>query len=125
MRIVIGFVLVLYHALLQADDVGRSVYALVCQRCHSPKYAAAIGAPAAGDEEAWRPRLKRAAIESKHHPDEFKRPMDYLLYKVRKGKGLMPHGGLCRETGVSQHNCSDEAYVQAIGYMSGLSPLDR
>ncbi len=47
--------------------------------------------------------------------------MDYLLYKVSIGKGLMPHGGLCKETEVPNKNCSDKAIAAAIYYMAGMT----
>ncbi|HAT9021558.1 TPA: cytochrome C, partial [Legionella pneumophila subsp. pneumophila] len=33
------------------------------------------------------------------------------------GKGLMHHGGLCKETDVPNTDCSDEALIAAINYM--------
>ncbi|KTC86827.1 putative Cytochrome c, class I precursor [Legionella brunensis] len=77
-------------------------------------------APAAFNKKAWAERFKKAAIESKNNPTQFKTAMDYLLYKASIGKGLMPHGGLCKEADVPHKNCSDKAITEAIYYMAGI-----
>ncbi|HEN5610730.1 TPA: cytochrome C, partial [Legionella pneumophila] len=48
---------------------------------------------------------------------QFESAMDYLLYNVKVGKGLMHHGGLCKEADVPNTDCSDEALIAAINYM--------
>ena len=114
----IGLVLFLATTGIQANDLGQTTYNIACKNCHAPLLSKAIKAPAAFDKKAWNKRFENAALESKNNPSQFKTPMDYLLYSVKIGKGLMHHGGLCNETDVSDKNCSDEAYIQAIHYMS-------
>jgi len=101
-----------------ANHLGKTTYQIACQNCHAPKVATAIKAPAAFDKKAWDLRFKQAKLEAAAHPDRFKTPMDYLLYQVTIGKGLMHHGGLCKEANIQNKNCTDEALVQAIHYMS-------
>jgi cytochrome c5 len=102
-----------------ADDLGKTTYQQLCQDCHSPKFAQGMNAPAAFDKKAWIIRFRAAELEVKMHPTQYKTPMDYILYKAKIGKGLMPHGGLCVEAAVANKNCSDEALKQAIHYMAG------
>ncbi len=101
-----------------ADDLGKSTYEVSCKSCHAPQFAVGIKAPAAFDKKAWDIRFKNAELEAKNNPTEYKTAMDYLLYKIKLGKGLMPHSGLCKEADVPKKNCSDEAFIQAIQYMS-------
>ncbi|KTD74164.1 c-type cytochrome [Legionella tucsonensis] len=101
-----------------ADDLGKNTYAITCQSCHAPQFAIGMKAPAAFDKKAWNTRFKNAELEVKKNPTEYKTAMDYLLYSMKRGKGLMPHGGLCKEADVPKKNCSDEAFIQAIHYMS-------
>lgn len=103
---------------LRANDLGKETYELTCKTCHAPPFAEGMHAPAAFDTNAWSIRLKNAEIESKNHPDQFKTAMSYLLYRVSIGKGLMPHGGLCKETDAPNKNCSDKAIEEAILYMA-------
>lgn len=102
-----------------ANNLGQTTYQIACQNCHAPKLAKAMKAPAAFDKKAWDERFKQARLEVKDNPQRFKTPMDYLLYRVTIGKGLMQHGGLCKEASVPNKNCSNEALTQAILYMSG------
>ena len=105
-----------------ADSVGRETYQLACSHCHSPTLAKGIGAPAAFDKKAWKERFKQASLAVKNHPQRYKTPMSYLLTSVIKGKNLMHHGGLCKESASApEKHCSTEAFVQAIQYMSGQS----
>ncbi len=106
------------HATSFADDLGKKTYELSCQNCHSPKLAKGIKAPAAFNKKEWDARFKLAAIKAKKKPDRFKSPMDYLLYSVTIGKGLMHHGGLCNESDAVNKDCSDQALIAAINYMS-------
>ncbi len=101
-----------------ADDLGKTTYEIACKNCHSPQLATAIKAPAAFDKKEWDIRFKNAKLEAKNNPKQFKTPIDYLLYSVKIGKGLMHHGGLCNEADVPNKNCSDEAMIKAIHYMS-------
>ena len=101
-----------------ADSLGKTTYQIACQNCHAPQLATAIKAPAAFNKKEWAARFKNANLEVKNNPKEFKTPMDYLLYSVKIGKGLMQHGGLCHEAEIPNKNCSDEALIQAIHYMS-------
>lgn len=102
-----------------ADNLGKTTYEIACKNCHAPKLAPAIKAPAAFDKKAWDKRFKKAKLEVKNDPAQFKTPIDYLVYNVTIGKGLMAHGGLCKEANIPNQNCSDEALIQAIHYMSG------
>lgn len=111
-------ILSLISTMVFADELGKKTYDIACQNCHSPKLATAIKAPAAFDKKAWQLRFKKAKIESENNPSQFKTPMEYLLYSVKMGKGLMHHGGLCNEADVPNKNCSDEALIAAINYMS-------
>ncbi|WP_454781851.1 c-type cytochrome [Legionella sp. WA2022007384] len=101
-----------------ADDLGKNTYQVTCQTCHAPQFATGIKAPAAFDKKAWEKPFKNAELEAKKNPAEYKTGMDYLLYKMKLGKGLMPHSGLCKEADVPKKNCSDEAFIKAIQYMS-------
>ncbi|QMT60941.1 cytochrome c5 family protein [Legionella sp. PC997] len=101
-----------------ADDLGKNTYQVTCKTCHAPQFATGIKAPAAFDKEAWEIRIKNAELEVQKNPTEYKTAMDYLLYRMKLGKGLMPHSGLCKEADVPKKNCSDEAFIQAIQYMA-------
>ncbi|KTC86567.1 c-type cytochrome [Legionella brunensis] len=118
MKIVWVILLCVVSTVVSADDLGRTTYEIACQNCHAPKLAKAIKAPAAFDKKAWNIRFKHASIEAKRHPARFKTAIDYLLYSVKLGKGLMHHGGLCNEASIPDKNCSDEALIQAIHYMA-------
>lgn len=103
--------------LVFASDLGKYTYEIACQNCHAPKLAKSIKAPAAFDKKTWKLRFKQAKIEAKNNPSQFETPMDYLLYSVKIGKGLMHHGGLCKEANIPNTNCSDDALIAAINYM--------
>ncbi|KTD33661.1 putative Cytochrome c, class I precursor [Legionella moravica] len=119
MKNLLGFILFAFISTIAcADELGKKTYDIACQNCHSPKLATAIKAPAAFDKNAWELRFKKAETESENNPSYFKTPMDYLLYSVKMGKGLMYHGGLCNEADVPNKDCSDEALTAAINYMS-------
>ena len=105
-------------AIVQANSIGKATYDIACQTCHAPQVALGLKAPAAFDKKAWNARFKTAALEAKNNPAQFKDAMAYLLYRVTIGKGLMRHGGLCKEVDISNKSCSDEALIQAIHYMS-------
>lgn len=98
---------------------GMLTYQMACSRCHSPSLAKGMGAPAAFDKKAWKSRFKKAETEVKNNPQRYKTPTDYLLTSVIKGKNLMHHGGLCRESTTNDKYCSKTAYIEAIQYMSG------
>lgn len=117
MLTIILFSILSTHAL--ADNLGKITYQHACSNCHSPRLANGMRAPAAFDKQAWNARFKKAKIESRNNPQRYKSPLDYLLSSVIKGKNLMHHGGLCHESSVLEKNCSNEAYIQAIEYMSG------
>lgn len=101
-----------------ADTLGKTTYELACKKCHAPEMSKAIKAPAAFDKKAWDGRFQKASLEAKNNPNRYKTPIDYLLYSVTIGKGLMYHGGLCKEAGTSDKNCTDKALIDAIHYMS-------
>jgi len=113
--------LIAFNSSLLANELGKVTYEITCQTCHAPQFAIGMHAPAAFDKKAWAERFKKAAVESKKNPVQFKTAMDYLLYKVAIGKGLMPHGGLCKETDVPHKNCSEKAIKEAIYYMAGFT----
>ena len=102
-----------------AANDGIITYQMACSNCHSPTMAKGMGAPAAFDKKAWDVRFKQAKIAVKNHPEQYKTPLDYLLTSVIKGKNLMHHGGMCHESNLHKRNCTKEAYIQAIQYMSG------
>ncbi|KTD82240.1 c-type cytochrome [Legionella waltersii] len=101
-----------------ADDLGKNTYELACKNCHAPNLSPAIKSPAAFDKKAWKTRFEQANQEAKTNPKQFKTGMDYLLYSVKIGKGLMHHGGLCKESEDPNVDCSDKALIAAIMYMS-------
>lgn len=121
MKKILFILLVAFTPALMATDLGKQTYEVICKTCHAPQFAKGMHAPTAFDKEAWSIRLKNAEIESKKNPDQFKTAMDYLLYKASIGKGLMPHGGLCKEADVSNKNCSDKAIKEAIDYMTNTT----
>ena len=101
-----------------AWGLGKKTYQSACQNCHAPQLAKAIKAPAAFNKKEWDIRFKHAAIKSKKNPGQYKSAMDYLLYSLTIGKGLMQHGGLCNESEVVNKDCSSKALIEAINYMS-------
>lgn len=101
-----------------AQEPGEETYKIACQNCHAPDLAKAIKAPAAFDKSAWNARFKKANLEAKKYPTQYKSAIEYLLHNVTLGKGLMQHGGLCHETDASGKNCSKEDLIDAIHYMS-------
>lgn len=111
-----------FSGLVMAQNLGQETYRIACQNCHAPRFASAIGAPPAFNRQAWKKRFKQAAKISKQNPSAYKTPMDYLVYNVKMGKNLMQHGGLCQEADTPKKNCSTEAYIAAILYMSGAKP---
>lgn len=86
-------------------------------QCHSATRAKGIGAPAAFDIAAWEVRFNNAQTMVEAEPERFNGSMDYLLHQIKIGKGLMQHGGLCIESGLSPGFCQDDSYRQAIEYM--------
>lgn len=114
----IGLLVSLASATALAHDLGQTTYDIACKNCHAPNLAPAIKAPAAFDKKAWKTRFDHASLEAKTNPSQFKTPMDFLVYNVKMGKGLMHHGGLCNEASEPNKNCSDEALIKAIEYMS-------
>lgn len=101
---------------------GKALYQAACQNCHRPQVAASMEAPAAFDVKQWDRRFEMASKEVKQHPDRFQSVKQYLLYQVTIGKGLMHHGGLCKETGGIQMDCSKDALWDAIMYMRQAKP---
>ena len=95
---------------------GIKIYERACKTCHAPSVAKGLGAPAAFDQSQWHPRLENAKNAVKENPKQYKKASDYLLYQVKTGKGLMHHGGLCKE--LENIDCSDKAILDAITYMS-------
>lgn len=101
-----------------ANQLGKTTYQIACSNCHAPNYAKAIGAPAVHDTKAWAARFKKAQLEVNENPLRYKTPLTYLLNSVVNGKKLMHHGGLCHESPAPHKNCSNEALIAAINYMS-------
>ncbi|STX44213.1 putative Cytochrome c, class I precursor [Legionella donaldsonii] len=124
MKTILLSLLIAFSSTLIASDLGKKTYEMTCQTCHDPRFAPGMHAPAAFNKQAWAIRFNKAIMESKNNPTRFKTAIDYLLYKVGTGKGLMPHGGLCKEADASNKNCSDEAIAAAIYYMAGM-PTDN
>ncbi|MCW8386259.1 c-type cytochrome [Fluoribacter dumoffii] len=118
MRNLLIFIFCTIHTAVFANDLGKDTYQTSCKSCHAPQLAIGMKAPAAFDKKAWDARFKNAEMEAQKNPADYKTAMDYLLYSIKLGKGLMPHGGLCKEANVPQKNCSDEAFVEAIHYMA-------
>ena len=100
------------------NDLGQVTYQIACSNCHAVNYSKAIGSPAVHDKKAWKQRFKNAQREAKNNPQKYKTSLDYLLHSVTHGKKLMHHGGLCHESNVPKKNCSNEAFVAPIQYMS-------
>ena len=121
MKTILFILLIAFNSTLIASDLGKETYEIICKTCHAPRVAIGMHAPAAFNKNAWAIRFKKAALESKNNPDQFKTAMDYLLYRSSIGKGLMPHGGLCKEANLPHKNCTDKAISEAIYYMAGVS----
>jgi len=105
-------------AMAKNHDLGEQTYNLTCKNCHAPEVANALKAPAAFNKEAWAKRINEAKLQAKQNPEKYKSAWDYLLQQVKRGKGLMHYGGLCLDIKAKDKNCSDEAYLAAIKYMS-------
>ncbi len=97
---------------------GKLLYDSACSACHSPKKAKGLRAPAAFDLATWKALRKKAlaAVEA----GEFKSVDAYFLRQIKIGRGLMHHGGLCRESSDVKKSirCNDADYLAAIEYMS-------
>lgn len=98
--------------------MGEKTYAKACANCHAPRLAEAISAPAAHDIDAWQARWRNAVKEAKANPQSFPDAQAYMVSSVKIGKGLMHHGGLCKESMNPKTDCTDAAYLAAIKYMS-------
>jgi cytochrome c5 len=119
MRLIVAiFIACAINSVTFASEKGKLIYTNSCKNCHAPDVSKAINAPAAFDKKIWDIRFKKAAIEVKENPNKYKSTMDYMLAKVKNGKGLMYHGGLCKESNIKNINCSDEALIEAISFMS-------
>lgn len=118
MKNILIMLLCVINTVVFANDLGKTTYQIACQNCHAPQLAKGIKAPAAFNKKAWGIRFKNAEMEARKNPARYKTAMDYLLYSVKIGKGLMHHSGLCNESDVPNKNCSDEALIQAIHYMA-------
>lgn len=101
-------------------DLGKFTYKIACITCHAPDRSKALDAPAAFDKNAWKLRIDNAKIAAIKEPKKFKNAYAYLVYQVKIGKGLMHHGGFCKEADVPNKDCSDDAYIAAIKYMAGI-----
>lgn len=117
-NLLIALLLSVSNVVVFADGVGKKTYQSACQNCHAPQLARAINAPAAFNKKEWDIRFKNAAIEAKKNPAQYKSAMDYLLYSLTIGKGLMQHGGLCNESEDVNKDCSRKALIETINYMS-------
>jgi cytochrome c5 len=76
------------------DPEIAAIYQRSCRNCHT---VAATGAPLAGDEAAWAPRLNKG--------------MDALVNSVVNGSGGMPPLGLCMD-------CSAEQFAALTQFMA-------
>jgi cytochrome c5 len=117
-NLLIALLLSACTVLVYAEGLGKKTYQNACQNCHSPQLSKAIKAPAAFNRKEWSIRFKHAAREAKKNPTQYKSAMDYLLYSLTIGKGLMQHGGLCNESEDVNKDCSSKALIEAINYMS-------
>ncbi|MES0874822.1 c-type cytochrome [Sinimarinibacterium thermocellulolyticum] len=79
-----------------ADPAVVRLYEQTCRACHDPR--ARTGAPAAGDAQAWAPRLALG--------------MDVLIERTINGYRGMPPLGACMD-------CSEDDFVALIRYMAG------
>lgn len=121
MKTILFILFIAFNNTLIASNLGKETYDLTCKTCHAPKFAIGMHAPAAFDKKAWAIRFQKATLESKNNPSQFKTAMEYLLYRANIGKGLMPHGGLCKESDLPHKNCTDKAITEAIYYMAGIT----
>lgn len=99
-----------------SQDSGKQLYDAACQRCHAPRFAPAIQAPSAFNKENWQIVMARAKQQAQANPKKYPDAYAYLLQQIKIGKGLMHHGGLCRETAKAV-TCDDKTYKAAIDYM--------
>lgn len=76
---------------------GMELYQAACQLCHAPDKAKAMKAPAAFSVNTWQQRFKQAKKEVKNSK-QFNNIADYFFHQISIGKGLMHHGGLCKES---------------------------
>lgn len=102
-------------------DQGKALYKAACSNCHAPDKARGLKAPPAFNRAVWQAIKTKAAVQVKSDK-RFKTVDDYLLYQIKIGRGLMHHGGLCKETqvGKTKVSCEDTVYLEAIQYMSGI-----
>lgn len=107
------------HATDLNKEQGIKLYQAACQLCHAPDKAKAMKAPAAFDTTAWQQRFNLAKEEIKQS-DKYKDVDDYFYHQITIGKGLMHHGGLCKESQTVTPNlkCDKLTYISAIHYMS-------
>ncbi|WP_221793507.1 c-type cytochrome [Oceanobacter mangrovi] len=87
---------IVLSANVQAFD-AEAKFNTACVACHAPQTAAALGAPAAHDAAAWKPRLEKG--------------IDTLVNHVTNGFNAMPPRGLCMD-------CTAEQYKALITFMS-------
>lgn len=85
----------LAETLVPADKSLAAIYDRSCRACHGLQ---GLGAPLAGDSEAWTLRRQE-------------RGMDGLLASVHHGRGSMPAMGYCAD-------CSDADFRALIEFMS-------
>ncbi len=136
MRKWVFIILLFFTAIINADNLklqnvilsktnralAEKVYQHACSNCHAPKVAKGLNAPPAFDVEAWKVRFNHAKEQAAQNPNRYKSPYDYLVQQIKIGKGLMHHGGLCLESKLSKEECSENAYIQVIKYMSEPNP---
>jgi len=121
MKKIIGVGLLFTATVCHATDgvsPGKLLYTQACSVCHAPQFAKGMKAPAAFNTKAWQSRIAQASKASEDNPKKYPTSMDYLLEQVKLGKGLMHHGGLCKESIVDTSLCNDKNFKQAILYMS-------
>lgn len=78
-----------------ADPALARVYDQTCRACHA---SSRTGAPMAGDQAAWAPRMKQG--------------MDVLVEHTINGYNGMPPLGACMD-------CSEDDFIALINYMAG------
>jgi cytochrome c5 len=120
MKLNIGYIILLAMVGVVAAEPSKDaleLYSKACSTCHAPEKASALGAPAAFSQTDWAPRMENAAQHS-GSSTEFKDAYAYLLDSVKRGRGLMAHGGLCKDNKALQALCTDDNYIATIKYMS-------
>lgn len=83
---------------------GAQVYEAACKACHAPAVAAVLGAPAAGDAAAWRPRIAQGKATLYQHAVQG--------FSSKPGSNMPAKGG--------RTDLSDELVHQAVDHLLSL-----